>query len=71
MSENWYSRSYKSGGFDHQRDAERAPRTRHEYEKYLTDFVRFAGISGRPELLATKSDQRSCAGSWQGPRQDP
>jgi site-specific recombinase XerC len=37
--------------------AQRAPRTRHEYEKYLRDFVRFAGISGRQELLATNSDQ--------------
>src|SRR5690349_18590767 len=38
-------------------NAQRAPRTRHEYEKYLKDFVRFAGISSRQELLGTKSDQ--------------
>jgi site-specific recombinase XerD len=38
-------------------NAQRAPRTRHEYEKYLKDFVRWAGIRTRDELLATKSDQ--------------
>lgn len=37
-------------------NSQRAPRTRHEYEKYLVDFVRFSHISTRQELLALKSD---------------
>ena len=38
-------------------NAQRAPRTRHEYEKYLKDFIMGTGIRTRDQLLATKSDQ--------------
>jgi len=38
-------------------NAQRAPRTRHEYEKYIKDFIGFAGIGTRGDLLATKADQ--------------
>jgi site-specific recombinase XerD len=38
-------------------NAQRAPRTRHEYEKYLRDFVRWARIRTRVELVGTTSDQ--------------